>query len=49
MQNCQCQIGVYNEEIGDYDMIDWKVCPVCGKQLKIEPCRTMEEILMREG
>ena len=45
----KCQIGVYNEETGDYDMVEWKVCPVCGKQLKIEPCKTMEDIVKREG
>lgn len=45
----KCEIGFYNEETDKYEMVEWKVCPVCGKQLKIEPCTTMEDIVKREG
>ena len=29
----KCQIGFYNEETDRYEMVEWKFCPVCGKQL----------------
>ena len=35
----KCQLGFYNEETDRYEMVEWKFCPVCGKQLQIEPCK----------
>lgn len=45
----KCQIGILNEETDEYEMVEWKICPVCGRPLNIEPCVTAEDIKRREG